>query len=138
MRKFAIILAMVALPVAGQAADSTQTFRQLCMAHAGDTAAIRKAAVKAGFKVMDLGPNVFMGMRDKTDESVQVNMATRHRFECAVTTSSKGNAKANEAAFFGSLGLTPTRRQAKGRIGGTPYTFLYDPKDGEAFVIYAD
>ncbi len=79
-----------------------------------------------------------MGVRKKTDETLQINVATNHKFECAVTTSDMANPEQVRASFFKSLGLKPKGATAKGTIGGTTYTFLHDTRGGEAFVMYSN
>lgn len=131
------VLALAVLFCAAPAyADSIQTFRQFCLAHAPDSAAIKGAGERAGFDFSDFPPNGYIGFRRATDETLQINVATRHQFECAVTTSSAGNPVATGAAFFSALGLTPNRREARGLVRGEVYTFRYDPRGGEAFVMY--
>ena len=118
-------------------AGSIDTFRQFCVANAGDPQAIANAGKKAGFK-MTSAVGGMMGFRKKTDESLQVNVATKHKFECAVTTSDMANPGQVSADFFKSLGLKPKGATAKGSIGGKTYTFLHDTRGGEAFVMFAD
>ncbi len=118
-------------------AGSIDTFRQFCVANAGQPQAIADAGTKAGFRMTSAAGGV-MGFRKATDESLQVNVATKHKFECAVTTSDMANPEKVSADFFKSLGLTPRGATAKGSIGGTTYTFLHDTKGGEAFVMYSN
>lgn len=120
----------------GVQADSIKTFRQLCLANAGNPSAIMAAGKKAGFDMTKIGESSAMGLRKKTDESLQINVFTNHAFECAVTTSDMANPDQVGAAFFKSLGLKPKRGQAKGSVGGQSYTFKHDSEGGEAFVMY--
>ena len=120
------------------AADPIKTFQTACMANAGDVAAIEATIKRAGFKVQELAPGSFIGARKSSDETVQVNVFTKHKFECAVTTSDMKNPKDVSKTFFETLGLKPRRGKATGRIGGKKYTFLHDTNGGEAFVMYAN
>ncbi len=132
-----LTIALICL-ASGAQADAIQTFRQLCLANAGNPAAIITAGKKAGFDMTPLAKNSAMGMRTKTDESLQVNVFTKHKFECAVTTSDIQNPEKVSSEFFGALGLKPRRGQAKASVGGKRYTFMHDTKGGEAFVMFAN
>ncbi len=137
LKSFAGALVLAMIPFSVQA-GSIGTFRQLCVANAGDPAAIAAAGTKAGFRMSKMAAGKAMGFRKSTDESLQVNVATKHKFECAVTTSDMANPEQVGADFFKSLGLTPKRGTAKGKIGGKTYTFLHDTRGGEAFVMYSN
>lgn len=118
-------------------AGPVETFQSLCMGNIGNPAKIEAAAKKAGFKMTSLAPNSAMGMRRATDESIQINAFTKHKFECAVTTS-KGNSATLRESFFQSIGAKHKRGVATGKINNVKYTFLHDPKGGEAFVVFSD
>lgn len=133
-----VLAAAVTLAPAWVAADSIDTFRSLCLPTLGDTAATKRAAEQAGFDVFELEPDSFLGSRTATDETLQVNVATRHTFECAVTTSDMANPADVTARFFAMLGLTPRGAKASGSVNGERYTFMHDTNDGEAFVVFAD
>lgn len=119
-------------------ADPIETFRALCLPQIGNPAAIKRAARRAGFEMQDMGRNSFFGFRKSTNESLQINVATRHQFECAVTSPDMPNPNAVRARFFDSLGLKPRGQTARGTLNNTTYTFLHDTNQGEAFVVYAD
>ena len=137
MKSVALALVLVLLGGAAQA-DPITTFRQICMANLGQPAAAIKAGKSDGFNMTSLAANSSMGFKGSSDESVQINVATRHAFECAVTTSDMANPSAVTRQFFEALGLTGKGGKAKGKVGGKTYTFLHDTKGGEAFVVYAD
>ncbi|MBK5933270.1 hypothetical protein C8N32_109129 [Rhodovulum imhoffii] len=118
-------------------AGAIDTFRQICVSNAGNPSAIIAAGNKAGFGMEKMAVGA-IGFRTKTDESLQVNVATKHKFECAVTTSDMANFEQVRADFFKSLGLKPKRGTARGIIGGKTYTFLHDTRGGEAFVMFSN
>lgn len=120
------------------AADPIETFRALCMANLGNPAGIEQAGKSAGFNMMELAPNSFMGSRDSTDESLQINAFSSHAFECAVTTSDVADANAFRDAFFAAIGVPHSNGTAKGSVGGQSYTFMHDTNGGEALVVYAN
>lgn len=117
---------------------SIKTFMTHCLAGAPNVAAIRSSAKKAGFTFVAFGPNAFLGSRTATDESLQLNVASSHSFECAVTTSSARNSTAVRAAFFDTLGVA--QRGGVGTLikNGKRYTVLHNSAGGEAFVISSD
>ena len=117
-------------------ADPVATFRGLCMAHLDDVPALRAAATKQGFAPTDLGPNAFMGLRQKTDEGIQVNAFTRAAFECAVTTSDVANPETLRRQFFDALGIDTPKSEVAVQIGGRAYRVRFDTKGGEALVIF--
>lgn len=119
-------------------ADAISSFRSLCLANAGDAAAIKSAGDRAGFKMREIGSNSFMGFNTRIDQSLQINAFTRNKFECAVTTSDMGGDRAVASKFFGALGLTQRQGQARGKIGGDTYTFKHDGRGGEAFVMFSN
>ncbi len=119
-------------------ADAINTFKTLCFENAGSVAAIRKAATNHGFKVNKLGKNSYLGTRASTDERVQINVFTKHSFECAVTTSDMPRPRRISREFLKSLGLNGNKGRARTVIDGRSYTVLHDTKGGEAFVIFAD
>lgn len=133
-----LTIAASSMLAASASADAIDTFRQICVANAGNVAAIVDAGNRAGFSLSPFSGNSHMGVRTSTDESLQINVATSHSFECAVTTSDMQNPQAVNQRFFKSLGLTPRGGTARGVLNGKTYTFLHDTKGGEAFVIYAD
>jgi hypothetical protein len=117
-------------------ADPVATFRGLCMAHLDDVPALRSAAAKQGFGPTDLGPNAFIGMRKKTDESIQVNAFTRAAFECAVTTSDVADPETPRRKFFAALGIDTPKSEVAVKIGRRAYRIKFDTKGGEALVIF--
>ena len=132
-----LILAALSLLMATSAmADPVATFRGLCMAHLDNVPALRAAAAKQGFAPTDLGPNAFMGLRQKTDESIQVNAFTRAAFECAVTTSDVANPETLRRQFFGALGIDTPKSEVAVKIGGRAYRVRFDTNGGEALVIF--
>ncbi|MEO8530829.1 MAG: hypothetical protein ABI459_06380 [Deltaproteobacteria bacterium] len=134
-----ITSALIVFACAGAAqADPIATFKQLCMQNLGNSSGAIKAGKKVGFTMITMGPGASMGFRNSTDESLQVNVATRHKFECTVTTSDMANPNAVADRFFAELGLTGRKGKAAGKIGGKTYTFMHDTKGGEAFVVYSD
>ncbi len=137
MSRFLCVIAAVALPLAATAGP-VETFRSICFAHLSDPAAIEKAAKKAGFDMTPLGQGSAMGARAKTDETVQINAFTSHKFECAVTTSDVADPAALGAKFFTALGLNAKGSKARAKANGQTYTFMHDTKGGEAFVVFAD
>lgn len=116
-------------------AGPVETFQGLCMAHLDDVAGLRRAAQAQGFDLTELGPESFMGMRARTDESVQVNVFTKAAFECAVTTSDVADPEALRAQFFAALGISSPKSQVKAKIKGRSYSIKFDTKGGEALVI---
>jgi hypothetical protein len=129
---------MSALPAVVQAGP-VETFHALCVKHLSDPAAIVAAAKKAGFKMTSVGANNFIGDRKKTDESVQINAFTQHKFECAVTTSDVADPKALYAQFMASVGIAkPRHNPSSAKINGKKYSFLYDTTGGEALIVYAE
>lgn len=116
-------------------AGPVETFQGLCMAHLEDVAGLRRAAQAQGFDLTDLSPTSFMGMRDSSDESIQVNAFTRAAFECAVTTSDVADPEALRAQFFTALGISTKKSQVKAKIQGRSYAIKFDTKGGEALVI---
>lgn len=135
-----IILCFLSVPAM---ADPVKTFSNLCFANLGNPTAIIRAGKRAGFRMTSLGsPSSSMGMRNRTDESLQVNVFTQHAFECAVTTSDVDNPSALAKEFFDRLGLRGRKRgkiwTAAGRVSGKKYVFVLDTNSGEALVVYSD
>lgn len=119
-------------------AGPIDTFRSLCMSHLGDPAAIAQAGKAAGFTLTEIGAGSFMGSRDSTDESLQINAFTSHKFECAVTTSDVADPNALRDQFFQSIGIPHNSGEARGAVAGRTYTFKHDTNGGEALVVFAD
>ncbi len=135
MKLKSVALAMACLLAAPAFADPVETFRGLCMAQLDNVPALRAAAQKQGFKITDLGANSFMGARKRTDESIQVNVFTKARFECAVTTSDVADPEALRARFFSALGVQTRKSRVKAQIQGRSYVISFDTQGGEAMVI---
>ncbi len=135
----ALATAMFVLFSAGIAhADVIDTFRGTCLTGIGNADGIRTLGAKMGFDMTKLSAGSYMGNKSSTDESLQINAFTSHKFECAVTTSDVADPKALEARFFQAIGLKPSGSKASGRVNGTTYTFAYNTHGGEALVVYAD
>lgn len=132
------LCAMAAFPAAAHS-GVVETFHSLCFAHLSDPAAIVSAAKKAGFTMTPISNASFIGTRKKTDESVQINAFTKHKFECAVTTSDVADPKALYAKFTASVGIAKPRHNPSWvKINGKKYFFLFDTSGGEALIVYAD
>jgi hypothetical protein len=137
--KNSIMAAIIVLTPAQMAqADAIDSFFRHCVNNAPDVSAIANSAANAGFQITEIGANARLGLRRSSDETIQVNVATQHRFECAVTTSDMPNPAQVTETFFTRLGLSPRRGRAQGTIGGQSYTFMHDTNGGEAFVMYID
>ena len=133
-----ILPATILLTVLAQNAYAgpIDTFKEVCLNNAGNTAAIREAINAQGFEIKNYKNGAFVGFRKSTDESVQVNVFTKHAFECAVTTSDIKQPRKIKKQFFKELGLKPSFGKASGSLGGKSYTFVHNTKGGEAFIMY--
>lgn len=120
------------------AADPIATFRATCMGALGNPAAIAQAGTAAGFQMTEIGAGSFMGSRASTDESLQINAFTSHKFECAVTTSDVADPNAFRDQFFQAIGIAHNGGEARGAVAGQTYTFKHDTNGGEALVVFAD
>ena len=120
------------------AAGPIDTFRSLCMSNLGNPTAIAQAGKVAGFDLIELGAGSFMGSRDSTDESLQINAFTSNKFECAVITSDVADPTAFRDQFFQSIGIPHSGGEARGTVAGQSYTFKHDTNGGEALVVFAN
>ncbi|MEM9716326.1 MAG: hypothetical protein AAF826_07395, partial [Pseudomonadota bacterium] len=113
--------------------------KKTCFAHIGDKDAIAQSAKKLGFTRSELSDvfGGYMGQNKRLDQTIQVNIATKNKFECAVTTSDAPNPEILRVNFFESVGLSSNKSTAKARINGKRYTFKFDSNGGEAFVVFA-
>lgn len=134
----ASILALCGVFATQATADPVSTFRTLCMANLGNPAAIEQAGKSAGFQMLELGTNSFMGTRDSTDETLQINAFSSHKFECAVTTSDVTDPNAFRDTFFAAIGIAHTNGTPTGSVAGQTYTFTHDTNGGEALVVFAN
>ena len=115
-----------------------QSFISLCHQNLDAPEAIARTATSQGFNILPglgaLGETI--GLRKATDESVQINVATKHAFECAVTTSDVSNPAALRDEFFSAVGLPTGRSQVEATINGNNYFYRFDSNGGEALVVY--
>lgn len=126
--------AMASTTVAGPIA----TFQTLCMPNLSAPSAIKAAGTAAGFEMMELATDSYLGTRDSTDETLQINAFTRHKFECAVTTSDVADANAFRDSFFAAIGISHANGTGTGTVAGQSYTFSHDTNGGEALVVFAN
>lgn len=133
-----ISLTVCTMLATSAAADPIDTFRTLCMNHLGDPAAIEQAGTAAGFQMLELQPDSYMGSRDSTDETLQINAFSSHKFECAVTTSDVADPDAFRETFFAAIGIPHRNGTATGSVAGQSYTFSHDTNGGEALVVFAN
>lgn len=134
----ALLALGLALAPGLSSADAIDTFKSLCLPYLQDLEGTKAAARKAGFTFTPFGDQGLFGARPGTDESIQVNVATSHPYECAVTTSDMPDPASVAARFFAELGLNPSGNKAYGQIKGQRYTFLHDSDGGEAFVVFKE
>jgi hypothetical protein len=133
----AFVLNMAALPAS---ADMVDTFKSICLAHLDDPAGVQKAARSAGFKggllAEVMGKDAYIAFHDETAETVMLNVATPHEFDCAITSPDLPGPEKLRQTFFASLGIKTGKSMVKAKVGGKQYTFKFDTYDGEALVVY--
>lgn len=131
----AVGMLFLASPVS---ADAIATFQSICMNNLGNPAAIAQAGTAAGFALVEIGTDSFMGSRASTDETLQINAFTSNKFECAVTTSDVADPDAFRDRFFQSIGIAHNSGEARGAVAGQTYTFKHDTNGGETLVVFAN
>jgi hypothetical protein len=108
------------------------------MSNLRNPAAIAQAGKAAGLDPMEIGAGSIMGLRDSTDESLQINAFTSNNIECAVTTSDVADPTTFRDHFFQSIGIPHSGGEARGTVAGQSYTFKHDTNGGEALVVFAN
>ena len=133
--RYIIIGLLVATGFAANA-DVVDTFHNVCMKGLGKSQETERAAKAAGFKRSPISDVMGGYMGDKAGETVQINIATRNSWECAVTRSDVADPEELRSRFFNSLGLKTRKAQVSARVGGQRYVFKFDTSGGEALVVY--
>jgi len=138
LKHVSIAWAVLLVLASTASADVVKTFSSTCLQNLGNPAAIEKSAKKQGFTDSSLNElfDGYIGERKKTDETVQVNIASKNSFECAVTTSDVANAEEVRMRFFQSLGISTKKSEVAAKVGDQRYTFKFDTQGGEALVVY--
>lgn len=119
------------------AADPIKSFKQLCMAHAPNVDALSRAARRQGFEIVPLSLNSFMGLRDRTDETLRVNVGNESGFECSITTSGDGDSYGAQMRFFQALGTSGHSGKGAGELRGQYYEFLFESAGGDRMILRA-
>ena len=137
MKHFIAVLTVATLPFNAASADVIDTFKSTCLSGLPNAKVIAQRGTSMGFSMANLYGDTWIGFNEKADQSLQLNVATRNSFECAVTTSDVSDPNALRKEFFSDLGLRDRRGVAKGKINGQTYFFKHDTNGGEALVVFA-
>lgn len=121
--------------------DSVETFEQVCLHNLNNPKASARVARRLGYvaspDISDLLTG-YLAINPANEASVQINLATRHAYECAVVTADSEDPESLRQAFFKTLGLQTSASLVQAQIGVQSYWFKFDTTEGEALVVYQD
>jgi hypothetical protein len=121
--------------------DSVASFEQVCLHNLGNPSASARVARRLGYVPVPEASDVLTGylaLDATAASSVQINLATRHAYECAVVTEDFEDPEALRQAFFEAIGLQTSASLVEAQVGTQSYWFKFDSSQGEALIVYQD
>ncbi len=143
-RSFGVIAAIIALSSCAQTGNESSkskqaidTFLGTCNQALGDVDQIRSLAQARGFVEQPqfqplISGNGALLENESLGQTIQLNVATGFKFECAVTTDDVANPKWFGNAFYSAVGGTTKE------VNGKTYGYLHDTKGGETLVVFSN